>query len=136
MSHDDHAEPVLVSLSAPARRSLVAGLVRPLGSTPDPAEVVDIDIPDAELAAYLVHIAHAGHGFVARTGSGARAVAVVAGTVAALCGEDIPTALTAPDLAFLTALKPPAIEATRSVLLAVETPDEQAIAAALRVLES
>ncbi|MGW6427275.1 hypothetical protein ACWF82_31780 [Nocardia sp. NPDC055053] len=139
MTHDDHAtpaEPVLVTLSTPARRSLVAGLVRPQGSAPDTAEVVDVDIPDAELAAFLVRIAHADHGFVARTASGTRAVAIVAGTVAALCGEDIPTALANPDLEFLTSLKPPAIEATRTVLLAVETDDEQAITDALRVLDS
>ncbi|MFD6219955.1 hypothetical protein [Nocardia asteroides] len=142
MTHDDHgddhpptAEPVLVSLSAPARRSLVAGLVRAPGATAG-AEVVDVDIPDAELAAHLVRLAHADHGFVARTAHGPRAVAVVAATVAALCGEDIPTALTAPDLDFLRALKPPAIEATRTVLLAVETDDEQAVTAALRVLDS
>ncbi|GGN88631.1 hypothetical protein [Nocardia rhizosphaerihabitans] len=139
MTHDDHvtpAEPVLVTLSTPARRSLVAGLVRPLGSAPDTAEVVDVDIPDAELAAFLVRIAHADHGFVARTADGHRAVAIVAGTVAALCGEDIPTALANPDVEFLTALKPPAIEATRTVLLAIETGDEQAIMDALLVLDS
>ncbi|MEV0058257.1 hypothetical protein [Nocardia sp. NPDC050718] len=143
MTHDDHgddhptpAEPVLVTLSTPARRSLVAGLVRPPGSAPATAEVVDIDVPDAELAAFLVRIAHADHGFVARTASAPRAVAIVAGTVAALCGEDIPTALTTPDLEFLTSLKPPAIEATRTVLLAIETDDEQAIRDALRVLDS
>lgn len=139
MTHDDHvtpAEPVLVTLSTPARRSLVAGLVRSLGSAPDTAEAVDVDIPDAELAAFLVRIAHADHGFVARTADGHRAVAIVAGTVAALCGEDIPTALANPDVEFLTALKPPAIEATRTVLLAIETGDEQAIMDALLVLDS
>ncbi|MFE6922674.1 hypothetical protein ACFVAV_16670 [Nocardia sp. NPDC057663] len=139
MTHDDHAtpaEPVLVTLSTPARRSLVAGLVRPRGSAPDTAEVVDIDIPDAELAAFLVRIAHADHGFVARTADGPRALAIVAGTVAALCGEDIPTALANPDVDFLTSLKPPAIEATRTVLLAIETDDEQAITRALLALDS
>ncbi|MFC4124033.1 hypothetical protein [Nocardia rhizosphaerae] len=135
MTHDEPAEPVLLSLSAPARRSLVADLVRRADSAPTAAEVVDADIPDAELSAFLARIAHAGHGFVAVTTSGPRAVAVVAGTVAALCGEDIPTAITAPDLAFLRGLKPPAIEATRSVLLAIETTAEQAIEAALAVLE-
>ncbi|MGW6119649.1 hypothetical protein ACWFRF_11430 [Nocardia sp. NPDC055165] len=139
MTHDDHgddhsapAEPVLLNLSAPARRSLVADLVRPDGSSPAP---VDVDIPDPDLTAFLAGIAHADHGFVARTTSGPRALAVVAGTVAALCGEDIPTALTTPDLPFLKSLKPAAIEATRTVLLAIETPDEQAIAEALRVLD-
>ncbi|WP_328658338.1 hypothetical protein [Nocardia salmonicida] len=140
MTHDDHgddhsapAAPVLLSLSAPARRSLVADLVRPDGSSPAP---VDVDIPDPDLTAFLAGIAHADHGFTARTTSGPRALAVVAGTVAALCGEDIPTALTTPDLAFLKSLKPAAIEATRTVLLAIETPDEQAITDALRVLDN
>ena len=140
MTHDDHgddrsapAEPVLLNLSAPARRSLVADLVRPDGSSPTS---VDVDIPDPDLTAFLAGIAHADHGFTARTTSGPRALAVVAGTVAALCGEDIPTALTTPDLAFLKSLKPAAIEATRTVLLAIETPDEQAIADALRVLDN
>ncbi|MGW0326761.1 MULTISPECIES: hypothetical protein [unclassified Nocardia] len=138
MTHDDHgddhsapAEPVLLNLSAPARRSLVADLVRPDGSSPAP---VDVDIPDPDLTAFLAGIAHADHGFVARTTSGPRALAVVAGTVAALCGEDIPTALTTPDLPFLKSLKPAAIEATRTVLLSIETPNEQAITEALRVL--
>lgn len=138
MAHDDTTspgEPVLVSLSAP-RRSLVAGLIRPLGSTPDGTRVVDVDIPDPELAAALVEVAHADGGFVARTESGPRALAVIAGTVAALCGEDIPTALAAPDLSFLTALKPAAIEATRTVLLAIETGDEQSVRAAVSILES
>ncbi|MFC6011729.1 hypothetical protein [Nocardia lasii] len=136
MTHDDHGdahpEPVLLNLAAPARRSLVADLVRPTGSSPAP---VDVDIPDPDLAAFLAAIAHADHGFVAHTTSGPRALAVVAGTVAALCGEDIPTALTTPNLPFLNALKPPAIEATRTVLLAIETPDEQAVREALRVLD-
>lgn len=138
-AHGDHpapAEPVLVSLSAPARRSLVAGLVRPLGSAPGHARVIDIDIPDPDLAAVLAGIAHADTGFIARTANGQRAVAVVAGTVAALCGENIPAALANPDLAFLTALKPAAIEATRTVLLSIETPHEQAINEALLVLDS
>ncbi|MFF2086438.1 hypothetical protein ACFVVM_21895 [Nocardia sp. NPDC058176] len=144
MTHDDHgddhrtptAEPVLVSLSAPARRSLVAGLVRPTGGTPDPVERVDVDIPDPDLAAYLAGIAHADHGFVAVTTSGPRALAVVAATVAALCGEDIPNALTTPDLTFLKSLKPAAIEATRNVLLAIETPAEQQVREALQVLDA
>ncbi|MDO3647543.1 hypothetical protein [Nocardia mangyaensis] len=144
MTHDDHgdphqtptAEPVLVSLSTPARRSLVAGLVRPTGGTPDPVERVDVDIPDPDLAAYLAGIAHADHGFVAVTTNGPRALAVLAATVAALCGDDIPTALTAPDLTFLKSLKPAAIEATRTVLLAIESPAAQEVVDALRVVDA
>ncbi|MFD3510398.1 hypothetical protein [Nocardia sp. NPDC058666] len=140
MTHDDHgeahptpAEPVLLNLSPPARRSLVADLIRPPGTSPHP---VDADIPDPDLAAYLAGAAHAPQGFTAHTTSGPRALAVVAGTVAALCGEDIPTALKTPDLAFLRSLKPAAIEATRTVLLAIETPHEQAITEALSVLDN
>lgn len=128
-------EPVLVTLSAPARRSLVAGLVRP--HTPDPAEpVLDADAADAEVAGFLAAIAHADTGYIARTADGARALAVVAATTAALCGEDIRTALEHPDVAFLTALKPPAVEAVRTVLLAIETDTPEPIRSSLAVLEA
>lgn len=127
-------EPVLVTLSTPARRSLVAGLVRPVTPRPQ-APVLHADGSDAEVADFLAAIAHAQTGYLARTDSGPRALAVVAATAAALCGEDIRAALAAPDLAFLTALKPPAIEAVRGVLLAVETEQPEAVRAALAVLE-
>jgi hypothetical protein len=130
------AEPVLVSLSAPARRSLVDGLVCATGSgkRDSAARTVDADASDAEIADSLAEIAHADTGFVARTSNGTRALAVVAGTVAALCGEDIRAALASPDIAFLTALKPPAIEAVRTVLLAIETNTPDAVARSLDVL--
>jgi hypothetical protein len=125
---DGSGEPVLISLTAPARRSLAAGLVRAVGSGDRNlvARTVDVDVPDAEIADFLAEVAHADTGFIARTANGARALAIVAATVAALCGEDIRAALRTPDIAFLTALKPPAIEAFRTVLLAIETeePDE------------
>ena len=54
--------------------------------------------------------------------------------MAALCGEDIRAALAAPDIAFLTGLKPPAVEAFREVLLAVETVEVAAVTTALAVL--
>ncbi|WP_194816699.1 hypothetical protein [Nocardia sp. XZ_19_385] len=127
-------EPVLVALTVPARRSLVEGLVREAGVTTGAAPVVDVDVPDAELADFLAGVAHADGGFVARTDSGERAVAVVAATVAALCGEDIRAALAAPDIAFLTGLKPPAVEAARGVLLAVETESVADVTRALGIL--
>ncbi|WP_431957493.1 hypothetical protein [Nocardia lijiangensis] len=127
------SEPVLVTLSAPARRSLVDGLIRPPGSVPD-APTLDADAPDAQIADFLAAIAHADTGFVARTDSGERALAIVAATVAALCGEDIRTALTRPDIAFLTGLKAPAVEAVRGVLHAVETAEPERVGAALAVL--
>ncbi|MEV6428426.1 hypothetical protein [Nocardia sp. NPDC051463] len=125
---DGSGEPVLVSLTAPARRSLVTGLVCATGFGPGDttARIVDVDVADAEIADFLAEVAHMDTGFIARTAHGDRALAIVAATAAALCGEDIRTALSSPNIAFLTALKPPAIEAVRSVLLAVETdtPDE------------
>ncbi|MEU8895142.1 hypothetical protein [Nocardia sp. NPDC048505] len=129
----DANEPVLVALTAPARRSLVEGLVRAIG-VGGGAAVIDVDVPDAELADFLAGAAHAQGGFVARTAHGERAVAVVAATVAALCGEDIRAALERPDIAFLTALKPPAVEAARGVLLAVETDSVDEVRRALTIL--
>ncbi|MEU2257292.1 hypothetical protein [Nocardia xishanensis] len=127
------SEPVLVSLSAPARRSLVDGLIRPPGSVPD-APVLDADAPDAEIADFLAGVAHSDTGFVARTDDGERALAVVAATAAALCGEDIRTALARPDIEFLVGLKPPAVEAVRGVLLAVETVETDRVGAVLAAL--
>ncbi|MFF3221328.1 hypothetical protein ACFYV7_00910 [Nocardia suismassiliense] len=118
-------EPVLIALSAPARRSIVDDLVR-VPTTGDSAPILDADAPDADIADFLAAIVHTDTGFIARTSSGTRALAIVAATAAALCGEDIRTALSTPDTAFLNALKPPAVEALRTVLLAIETehPDE------------
>ncbi|WP_454194467.1 hypothetical protein [Nocardia sp. Marseille-Q1738] len=126
-------EPVLVTLSTPLRRSLVDGLVRNLGAS-TAAPILDLDAPDADIADFLAGAAHSDTGFVARTSSGQRAVAIVAATAAALCGDDIRTALSRPDIAFLSSLKPPAVEAIRSVLLAIETDDADHVTDALRVL--
>ncbi|PXX63028.1 hypothetical protein DFR70_10682 [Nocardia tenerifensis] len=116
---ESSGEPVLITLTTPARRSLVDGLVR--APRPGDAPVLDADAPDSDIADFLAAVVHTDTGFVARTGSGERALAIIAATVAALCGEDIRAALTTPDTAFLTALKPPAVEAFRGVLLAIET---------------
>jgi len=139
--HGSAREPVMISLAAPtrARRSLDEGLVRPRGSAgvgaiEDGTRFIDADAPDAEIAEFLAEIAHADHGFIARTADGSRALAIVAATVAALCGEDIRAALTEPDIAFLTALKPPAIEAARTVLLAIETDAVADLAGTLSIL--
>ncbi|NEW38294.1 hypothetical protein GV794_22535 [Nocardia cyriacigeorgica] len=119
------SEPVLVALTVPARRSLVDGLVVAPGSAPA-GRVIDADAEDAEIADILAEAAHSDTGLIARTAVPDRALAMVAGTAAALCGEDIRTALTTPDIAFLTGLNPQAIEAVRGVLLAIETeyPDQ------------
>ncbi|MEU7630079.1 hypothetical protein AB0C34_08845 [Nocardia sp. NPDC049220] len=127
-------EPVLMTLSAPARRSVIDGLVRDIGMAGPAAPILDLDARDAEIADFLAGIAHANSGFVARTSSGASALAIIAGTAAALCGEDIRSALNNPDVAFLNALNPPAVEAVRSVLLAIETEATTQVAAALSVL--
>ncbi|MEU1996968.1 hypothetical protein ABZ511_21145 [Nocardia gamkensis] len=129
----ESGEPVLVTLSTPPRRSLVDGLVRNIGASPA-APAVELDAPDSAIADFLAQAAHSDTGFVARTASGERAVAIVAATAAALCGEDIGAALRNPDIAFLTSLKPPAVEAVRSVLLAIETAAVDRVNDALRVL--
>jgi hypothetical protein len=129
------AEPVPVLLGAPpVARDLVDGLLRPLGAGPAAAVLLDLDAPDDEVAGFLARIAHAEGGFVARTGSGARAVAIVAATAAALCGEDIHTALTSPDLEFLRGLGEPAVRALRGVLLAIESSAPDVVATALDAL--
>ncbi|MGW4351323.1 hypothetical protein ACWELJ_04455 [Nocardia sp. NPDC004582] len=137
MPHDSsHApEPVALSLSVPPRpaRGLTEDLVRPI--TDDPGvEILDLTADDEAVSEFLVRIVHGDTGFVARTDSGERALAIVAATVAALCGEDIRTALTAPDTVFLTGLRPPAVEAFRDVLLAIETADAVAVRTGLAVL--
>lgn len=137
--HGPEGEPVLISLTAPARRSLVRGLVCDTGSgAPPGVPRLSADRPDTEIADFLAGIVHTDTGFVAHTNSGERALAIVAATVAALCGEDIRLAMARPDIAFLTALKPPAVEALRGVLLAIETEKTEAaeaVIAALTVLE-
>ncbi|WP_429418308.1 hypothetical protein [Nocardia sp. GAS34] len=135
MPHDSSpSEPVLVPLTMPAaaRASLVDGLVRPVSA--DPGPVLDADAPDVRVIEFLVAAAHSAGGFVARTASGTRALSLIAATVAALCGEDIGRALTHPDLDFLRGLKPPAVEALRSVLLAIETDAVETVSATVEVL--
>lgn len=136
--HGSAGEPVLLSLAAPtaARRSLDEGLVRRVGAGESEARILHADGPDADIADFLVEAAHSDGGFIARTADGERALAIVAGTVAALCGEDIRAALARPDIAFLTSLKPPAVEAARSVLLAIETDAPDDLAGTLSILST
>ncbi|MEC3914080.1 hypothetical protein [Nocardia sp. CDC160] len=137
MPHDSSPapEPVALTLSVPPRpaRGLVEGLVRPTSADPG-VEMLDMGLDEEAISEFLVRIVHGDSGFVARAASGERAVAAIAATVAALIGEDIRAALAAPDLDFLTGLKPPAVEAFRDVLLAIETDDVAAVTAALSVL--
>ncbi|MFI6870972.1 hypothetical protein [Nocardia sp. NPDC050406] len=136
MPHDSPApEPIPLSLSVPPRpaRGLTEDLVRSAAGHPE-VEVLELSASDAEIAEFLVRIAHSDSGFVARTDSGARALGIVAATVAALMGEDIQAALANPDIAFLAGLKPPAVEALREVLLAIETDEPAAVSASLAAL--
>ncbi|WP_305779618.1 hypothetical protein [Nocardia nova] len=137
MPHDSTpaSEPVLLSLSVPTTgpSDLVDGLVRLPSANPQ-APVLDLTLSDERVAEFLVGVAHSDTGFVAVTASGERAVAIVAATVAALCGENIRTALTSPDIEFLRGLSASAVQALREVLLAVETERVEAVTAALRVL--
>ncbi|WP_433712835.1 hypothetical protein ACQP2U_00465 [Nocardia sp. CA-084685] len=137
-AHGVAGEPVLLSLAAPsaARRSLDDGLVRAVGTGASGVRILDAEVTDGEVAEFLVEVAHSDGGFIARTSDGKRALAIVAGTVAALCGEDIRAALAQPDISFLTSLKPPAVEAARSVLLAIETDVPDDLAGTLSILSA
>lgn len=128
-----------MQLSVPIRseqRALTAGLVRPISADTGAAEILDLTAGDETVSEFLVRIAHGDTGFIARTDSGDRAVGIVAATVAALMGEDIRAALAAPDIAFLTGLKQPAIDALHEVLLAIESADPDAITRSLRVFDA
>lgn len=137
------SEPVLLSLSVPtaAPAGLTDGLVRrpedasSAGqSTNSPVPVLDLNLPDERIVEFLVVAAHSDSGFIAATTSGERAVAIVAATAAALCGEDIRAALGEPDLEFLRGLGSGAVQALRDVLLEVRTTEPEAVNDALRVL--
>ncbi|WP_067696806.1 hypothetical protein [Nocardia jejuensis] len=141
MPHDSAPanEPVMLSLTVPAAsvsRGLTAGLVRPTSPDPGTAEILDLTADDEAVSEFLVRIVHSDSGFVARTDSAPRALAIIAATVAALCGEDIRTALTTPDLPFLKGLTQPAVEAFRDVLLAIESETPDAITESLTCLSN
>ncbi|MGB7362434.1 MAG: hypothetical protein WA931_05285 [Rhodococcus sp. (in: high G+C Gram-positive bacteria)] len=92
-----------------------------------------VDMADTEdrVADFLAVIAHAEHGFFAVAADADAALALVAGTVAALRGDDVRQALRAPDLRKLLSLHPDAAAATREVLLGVLVPDAPSVAADL-----
>lgn len=83
------------------------------------------DPPD-HIADVLAVVAHSDVGFFARARTGDEVIAVVAATVAALRGDDIRTALAAPDVVALAALRPEAADAVRTVLLGIEIDDARA----------
>ncbi len=90
--------------------------------------------PVGAVADFLAVLAHTSVGFVARARDGAEVLSLLAGTVAALRGDDVRAALTNPDPVALTQLNPDAAEAVRGVLLGIEVDDlaqvEQVLAAA------
>ncbi|RVW06958.1 hypothetical protein EGT67_24510 [Prescottella agglutinans] len=81
--------------------------------------------PVDAVADFLAVLAHTSVGFVARARDGAEVLALLAGTVAALRGDDVRAALAAPDAAALAALIPEAAEAVRGVLLGIEVDDPE-----------
>ncbi len=98
---------------------LIEGLVVPTG-TGEAARAVDLALADEHIADVLAEVAHGEGGFVARTADGERALAIIAAT-AALCGDNIRTALVTPDIPFLTGLSDAAVAAVRDVLRAIES---------------
>lgn len=118
-------------------------LPSPLVIFPDPTEASVMDvvtlIVDANrtpgftaaasprhIADVLAVVAHSDVGVSTRARDGEDVLAILAATVAALRGDDIPTALATPDLAGLARLRPEAAEAVRSVLLGIEIDDAEA----------
>ncbi|NKY36219.1 hypothetical protein HGA13_24575 [Nocardia speluncae] len=136
------SEPVLVELTVPKRvveRGLMDGLVVPVGQFTGERRL-DPALPGEQIADFLADAAHRPDGFVARAQDGAQALAVLAGTVAALCGENIRKALNSPDTAFLAGLSSGAADSVREVLLGIESDTpveiERALRAALRPEET
>ncbi|WP_280437722.1 hypothetical protein [Nocardia carnea] len=136
------SEPVMVELTVPKRvveRGLVDGLIVPTGQFPGERRL-DPALPDEHIADFLAAAAHRPDGFVAHAEDGPGALAVLAGTAAALCGEDIRKALNSPDTVFLAELSSGAVDAVREILLGIEsdTPAEveRTLRAALRPKEA
>lgn len=110
---------------------LVDGLVVPTGTFTG-KRIVDPALSDERVADLLAAAAHSPDGFTARCDTVDRALSVVAGTAAALCGEDIRAALSKPDTEFLNGLSGGAIDAVRAVLLGIESDDPAELERALR----
>lgn len=128
------SQPVLLGLTVPKRaveRGLIDGLVMPVGHFSD-VEIIDTGDRDERIAEILIGAAHGAGPYATRTDDPARALALVAATAAALCGDDIRAALARPDLAFLTGLSSGAVDAVREILLGIETTDPAALDRALR----
>lgn len=140
---DDLAEAVGLDLPAPLTVFCGDGDVVEIVGTVDRAgrhcglDVSGVDLSGVDTSArdrvadFLAVVTHAERGFLARAADATEVLAVVAGTVAALRGDDIRRALRAPDLVALLGLHPDAAAATREVLLGVDVPDAAAVAAEL-----
>ncbi|MGW4481960.1 hypothetical protein [Rhodococcus triatomae] len=87
-----------------------------------------------DVADFLAVLAHSAVGFVAHAADTREVVAVLAATVAALTGDDIPAAFRAADPAPVAALSSAAAEAVREILVAIAVPAGAGIEADLREL--
>lgn len=112
-------------------RGLVDDLVVPTGSFAG-VRMVEPALSDDEVADLLAEVAHSPDGFAARGDTAIRALALLAATAAALCGDDIRTALRSPDTAFLSGLSSGAVDAVREVLLGIESDEPAELERALR----
>ncbi|GAA4406913.1 hypothetical protein [Tsukamurella soli] len=109
--------PVELQLLGPAREplDLLDGLV--VAEPPEALQLHRFDGDVVALAEFLVWGVHdEGPGFAVAVDDGDAALAVLAGTVAALTGFDIPAAIAAPDVARLAGLNPMARDAVRERL--------------------
>jgi hypothetical protein len=87
-----------------------------------------------DVADFLAVLAHSDTGFVAHASDAREVVAILAATVAALTGDDIPAAFRAADPVPVAALSTAAAEAVREILVAIAVPARAGIDAELRDL--
>ncbi len=121
-------------LGMPARESprpLLDGLL--VESCERPVEL-SAEIGPSEASDALAFLVHSGRGFAASAPDGAGVLRVLAATVAAMRGDDVRTAWSVPDPAWVAAVPAPAAEALREVLVAVVVPDVERAAAELAAL--
>ncbi|MGW6693652.1 hypothetical protein ACWF62_07750 [Rhodococcus sp. NPDC054953] len=85
-----------------------------------------------DVADFLAVLAHSDTGFVAHAADGAEVVAILAATIAALRGDDIPAAYRTADPGPVAALSAAAAAAVREVLAGIAVPDADAVAEQLR----
>ena len=117
----DAADAEFVSpMTAEVAAELVAAGTRPGLAMTEPYETI---------ADFLAVLAHSSVGFVARAASADDVLAILCATVAALCGDNVGTALRRPRVSTLTALHPDAATAVREVLVAVRVADAESVRA-------